>query len=545
VLALVCVCPSPAGAAPGDRDRSFSDDGLLTTRLRTSASDLVVQADGKPVVAVQRIHAGAPLVARFGADGEPDASFSGDGYATAGPFAATSDRLSLALQADGGLLLAGSYGIDGVGQIARYTPQGELDPSFGSRGVSPPVPGSFDDVAAAPNGSVVAVGNAYESATDPEPGSQDVLVARFTAAGALDNSFSDDGLTTVGAPGASDYGVKVAVQPDGRVMVGARLHASLGGAITVLRLDTTGALDSSFSGDGMAPQPSPGPGVVLDDLSLGPDGGLAVASRNLGSDQAAGWYVSRLLADGSPDLGFAGDGSAEIEVPGRGSVLSAAVAFAERGALFVAGGVYTGHEGADFALARLLATGEPDPGFARGRIVETDLTGLRSSDEVTALALDPLSRPLLAGSSTGRDDYRHQVALARYRVDEGPADADADGVLDRDDRCPTINARPRNGCRRFRPELFEINYQRRIDDFSGRVDFGRAELCDTRAVVKVYERRRGPDRLVGKSEPTRNSLGHWEVSAREREGRFYAQVVRRLARRVGVCRSGRSKPLRL
>ena len=76
------VAPASASAAPGDLDVSFSGDGKQTTDFggADAAAAVAMQADGKIVVAGSS--GGNFALARYGADGALDPSFSGDGLVT-------------------------------------------------------------------------------------------------------------------------------------------------------------------------------------------------------------------------------------------------------------------------------------------------------------------------------------------------------------------------------------------------------------------------------------------------------------------------------
>ena len=83
-------------------------------------------------------------------------------------------------------------------------------------------------------------------------GNGDFAVARYNANGSLDTSFSSDGKQTAsfGATGW-DYGQDVAVQTDGKIILaGGGYHADWNHDFGLVRFNTNGALDTSFSGDG-------------------------------------------------------------------------------------------------------------------------------------------------------------------------------------------------------------------------------------------------------------------------------------------------------
>ena len=96
----------------------------------------------------------------------------------------------------------------------RLDANGAVDPSFGSNGiVRTPIdldPGARDvarGVAVGPGGSIVVVGDAWRANFD-----SDVAFVRYTPAGELDPSFSGDGIQTVDL-GPQDIGYGAVVQP--------------------------------------------------------------------------------------------------------------------------------------------------------------------------------------------------------------------------------------------------------------------------------------------------------------------------------------------
>ena len=100
-----------------------------TSVARTLAAAVAVQADGKFVVA--GTSDGNFVLARYGADGALDPSFSGDGLVTT-DLGGTDDGQGVAIQTDGKIVVAGGSG--GNFALARYTTGGGLDPSFSGDG---------------------------------------------------------------------------------------------------------------------------------------------------------------------------------------------------------------------------------------------------------------------------------------------------------------------------------------------------------------------------------------------------------------------------
>jgi uncharacterized delta-60 repeat protein len=113
--------------------------------------DLVVQPDGKLVAAGWSFQGGGPhlALARYNHDGSLDPSFDGDGIVLA---SFRSAGAHLVLQRDGKLLVAG------LGSVTRFNPDGSLDRSFGESGSSRS--GSVDPVKAVtqPDGKILVIG---------------------------------------------------------------------------------------------------------------------------------------------------------------------------------------------------------------------------------------------------------------------------------------------------------------------------------------------------------------------------------------------------
>src|SRR5690606_2795814 len=82
--------------------------------------------------------------------------------------------------------------------------------------------------------------------------SSDFYVARFTADGELDTSFSFDGRTTVDFDGGDDICTGLAVQPDGKIVIVGTSAPHLGsnGDFAIARLNSDGTLDTAGFGNG-------------------------------------------------------------------------------------------------------------------------------------------------------------------------------------------------------------------------------------------------------------------------------------------------------
>ena len=229
-------------------------DGSVTTAIgagNDSAQSTVMLPDGKFLV-VGYSHNGSDndfVLARYNADGSLDTNFNGTGIVTTAVGTGFDNASDIIVQPDGKILVAGgsNNGSDNDMALVRYNADGTLDTSFGGGdGIATLGFGFGSDSASSvllqADGKIVLVGNAYNGSY------QDVAVVRYNADGTLDTSFSGDGKTTIALSATSDYGIDGALQADGKILVTGQANNSLNNKTFVLRLDTNGVLDTSFSG---------------------------------------------------------------------------------------------------------------------------------------------------------------------------------------------------------------------------------------------------------------------------------------------------------
>ncbi|HJQ71046.1 MAG TPA: hypothetical protein VKA70_18875 [Blastocatellia bacterium] len=206
----------------GSPDGGFGGgDGFEVTDFfnpRDLASDVVVQSDGKIVVAgMTNDELGSSFgyfnfdfcMARYNADGSLDTSFSGDGKVVTQAFGKGRTE-ALLLQANGKLVLAGTSSTSYDFGLIRYNANGSLDTSFGNGGFAHGGDGLADAAALQANGKIVVVGRAVGSP-------QNSRLARFNANGSLDTSFGANGAVTTDVD-EYDHCTAVAIQGDGRIV---------------------------------------------------------------------------------------------------------------------------------------------------------------------------------------------------------------------------------------------------------------------------------------------------------------------------------------
>jgi uncharacterized delta-60 repeat protein len=283
--------------ADGHPDTDFSGDGRLRTGFGTgsgaTATAVALQPDRKIVVAGSG--GGMALLARYQPDGTLDPSFGAGGKVMTGGLSAN----DVAVLGDGRILIAGSTGPKFA--VGRYLPDGSIDPSFGTGGVATAGFGTdlayAEGIAIQPDEKLVAAG-----ATADHTMPLDVAVARFSADGDLDGSFGAGGrvVTDLGGEGG-DWGQAVGLEPDGRIVVAGTTHHLLGPCasgheITVLRYDADGALDQSFGVGGVATT-SLSETDDGNDVAIQVDGRIVVAGFTGGYCDNNRFVAARYLAE--------------------------------------------------------------------------------------------------------------------------------------------------------------------------------------------------------------------------------------------------------
>jgi uncharacterized delta-60 repeat protein len=286
----------------GTLDRSFGVGGKVTTDLSGGLADGI---RGMAILPGGRILAAGPAgafvgLARYEPDGSLDRSFGAGGKEVVRLAGAPAHVFALAPLADGRFLVAGSV-LDGVRQefvLARFRADGALDPDFGTRGVTATRFTALNDLAFAlavqPDGKIVVAGNSNSLDQLGVVGQTRFAVARYTPDGRLDPSFGENGRVQIDPSGAADGVRGIALEPDGKIVVGGFIGEAHGlqslldpviGDFGLARLNPDGSLDATF-GTG---------GVERTDFAGGGDGARAVATAASGKVVLAGGATRRRL----------------------------------------------------------------------------------------------------------------------------------------------------------------------------------------------------------------------------------------------------------
>jgi len=345
-----------------------------------------IQSDGKLVAAGNATVSGTRYpILRFNTNGSLDNSLLNS---------ADSIGYSVSLQTDGKILLPGFFTNFATGGmrngLARFNTDGSIDSAF-----TPAFTrfGTVNAITQQADGKVL-VGGQFQKANGNFAGN----IARFNADGTFDNTFATGTGTAPDPLNFSNQVNAIAVQADGKILVGGRFGTFNGSTQRVLvRLNANGSVDTTFnlSGDvnlDLIP--------LVEEISVLPDGKILVggALRKIATGQARGFL--QLNSDGSVDETFNGGGI------GLNSTVYRILR--QTDGKYIVVGQFTTHNGVSRPrIARINADGTLDASFTVG-------TGANSTVFDAALQQD--GKIVIAGAFTS---YNGSAAnrIARINTD--------------------------------------------------------------------------------------------------------------------------------
>ena len=239
---------------------------------------------------------------------------------------------TLAMQPDGKIIVGGQFtGLgNGTGAtlrngLGRLNPDGTVDASF-----NPGTNSIVQAVAVQPDGKILIGGNFTSVGGGTGLTTIRHHLARLNSDGSVDTTFN---------PGANNNVDVLIVQPDGKILVGGAFTMLGGGGtgtttrIALGRLNADGSLDSFNPGASKAFGGAP----IVYTMALQPDGKIVVGGYLNGLGGGTGNtvrnYLGRLEADGSVDLGFN---------PGANSIGGVTALVLQADGKIVVGGSFTG-----------------------------------------------------------------------------------------------------------------------------------------------------------------------------------------------------------
>lgn len=424
VLFVFCFTPF-VFAIEGSLDPSFGTGGKVSTDFPGPSDDdgngVAVQSDGKIIVAgtTNDTLDRDFAVVRYNTNGSRDSSFGINGVVTT-DFGGTQDFATcVAIQTDGKIVVAGRSAQDFA--VARYNSNGTPDALFGAGGlVTFDVSGDNDQINAIKiqtDGKIVIAGRARF-------GNNEFALMRLDSLGAPDTTFDGDGIVTTNVGGGGDVPLALAIQTDGKIIAG----GSSGDDFAIVRYTTLGALDTSFDFDGIALTDFNGSVEEVHALLLQTDGSIVAAGVTDAGGGGNNFAAARYTTGGALDVTFDLDGKVIVDFATDDDNATSA-ALQSDGKIVIAGsGNIKGNE--DFALVRLLSTGGLDPAFDFDGKATTDFSTV--NETANAVAMISGGKIVAVGTSAGLIGTGDDIAVARYNSNGG-----LDNTFDSDGRVLT------------------------------------------------------------------------------------------------------------
>ena len=312
--------------ANGTLDTSFDSDGIAVTPVGPAtdvAFSVVIQPDGKILVSGRSDSSPTFVTSfamvRYNANGSLDDTFDGDGIVIVpGPGNAITD--SLALQPDGKIVVAHnvffsnsfSYGLT----VLRYNANGSPDMSFNSTGSLSTVVGTnveFAALALQPDGKIVVACSSYTS----NAAGYDFWVVRYTSDGSLDQSFGNQGLvvTPIGAGAAFDVPKAVAIQANGKIVVGGTSPNGSNKDFATVRYNRNGSLDQKWGQDGIVKTDLGGNSDAINAIAIQTNGRIVAAGESdVNSAGTRKFALARYIGDTAENFDYDRDGNSDISI---------------------------------------------------------------------------------------------------------------------------------------------------------------------------------------------------------------------------------------
>jgi uncharacterized delta-60 repeat protein len=377
----------------GSLDTSYDGDGKTISGIGSRSSSsraTAIQTDGKIVVVGNGSNGSNKdfAVVRYHRNGSLDSSFDGDGRVLTDFLNYFDSATSLAIQADGKIVVGGSA--RGGSALARYNTNGSLDTTFDGDGkIIGSTLVSIFAVAIQANGKIVTAGYGSNSLN------LDFGLVRYNTDGSLDPSFDGDGNVLTDFSGRSDGAIAMIIQANGKIVAAGSSSDGTNDDFALARYNTDGSLDTSFDDDGKVLTDFSGNSNSLKAMALQADGKIVVAGADFdGSNND--FAIAKYNADGSLDASFDGDGKVTTSLSSAYDIANS-VAVQTDGKI-IAAGYIDNNSIEDFALVRYNTDGSLDNSYGTGGKAIFDLF---RNERAFGLALDSIGRAVVAGELGG------------------------------------------------------------------------------------------------------------------------------------------------
>ncbi len=248
---------------------------------------------------------------------------------------------------------------------------GALDAGFGNGGkVLIPVSSGNDygmSLALQPNGKIILGGYTHNGSNN------DLLLMRFNANGTADSTFGTGGQVILPIGTGDDIGSTVALQSDGKILIGGYTHNGTDFDLLLCRFIPGGTLDATFGSGGVVITPvGTGHDYLISGRGIGiqPDGKIIIGGYYSIGGNSYNWTLVRYNANGSLDATFGTGGIVQFSTPAALYSASTGLVLQPDGKIAIGGYYYTGTTTFyDVCIKRFMPDGTYDASFGSGGTV--------------------------------------------------------------------------------------------------------------------------------------------------------------------------------
>jgi uncharacterized delta-60 repeat protein len=415
VSLIFFVCLSiKAYTQPGTLDRNFGDTGIaLNKTLEGTINIIGLQSDAKIIAAGGgSINGSLFLLARYNVDGTIDSSFGSNGVTGNTEL---SFVFGMAIDKSDAIIALGHTAKDI--KLAKFKKDGGLDKAFGNGGTIVTNVEDNDvpvEVLMQPDGKILVGGYSINAENEP----RDAFLIRYLPDGNLDKSFGDKGiriLDSISDPMGLFSLNAIGLQNDGKI-----LAATYNLKPYLYRFNADGSIDKNFGSKGEAyfqPTDADVKSFQPYDIAVQPDGKIIGGGSAVKKGPVADSYMAAacLNADGSKDSSFGTNGIIHVLFNQDYSKATKVLLQADN-KIILSGWAHDEYSTYIYlALTRLKPDGTTDSSFGENGQTKTTVEGMAVSND----GLLQADGKILVGGSTFIGDFsgKSYFVLARYNND--------------------------------------------------------------------------------------------------------------------------------
>ncbi|QDS92976.1 Cadherin domain protein [Roseimaritima multifibrata] len=382
-------------------------DSMSSVQVNDSAADATEahvaqrQADGRLVFAGQSETGsdGDFLVSRINPDGTPDLTFGIAGEVTLDIFGGEDRVVDMIIRPDGKIVLFGDATDGSLSNrfaVVQLNVDGSLDGTFGGGGIWTYEFNPNTEIASANSLALQSDGKLVLGGTLVQSGDSDLVAFRIDSTGTMDNGFGTGGRLDIALTANTDQLLDLEVEDDGtggsNIVMAGLANGNYG---FIARYTDVGVLDTTFSTDGKYIFIY-GSATKVTGLGIQADGKYLLTG-DLGNGDAG---LTRFLHSGALDNSFGSSGYTTVDSGGTETIHRLQIL--EDGKIILVGS--SDVSGTEEAMAlRFLENGTVDTGFANNGWLISDIGTDESSAHDIIEGIDG-SLYLVGTAASGRNE---------------------------------------------------------------------------------------------------------------------------------------------